>query len=192
LKLSDEGEFGFWRPVAKIYCGWALAQGREIEAGIAQIREGLEEYRESGAAVGWPTFLALLAEAYCKVGQPTSGLEALNEAYTAVKQSGERWSEPELYRLEGELTLKLSQTKRPDTIQQKRAEICFRRAVELAQDQKAKLLELRATINLHRLWATQGKCGESRRRLKEIYGGFTEGLNTPDLIEAAELIEGNT
>jgi hypothetical protein len=51
------------------------------------------------------------------------------------------------------------------------------------------LLELRATISLHRLWATQGKRGESRRQLKELYGWFTEGLDTPDLIEAAQLIE---
>jgi predicted ATPase len=97
LRLSGEGDFGFWRPVAKIYRGCALAQGAEIaemEEGIAQIRGGLEAYRDSGAGVGRPTFLALLAEAYCRVGQPTAGLEALSEAYATVKQSGERWSEP--------------------------------------------------------------------------------------------------
>jgi hypothetical protein len=65
-----------------------------MEEGIAQIRGGLEAYRDSGAGVGRPTFLALLAEAYCRVGQPTAGLEALSEAYATVKQSGERWSEP--------------------------------------------------------------------------------------------------
>jgi predicted ATPase len=189
LKLSSEGDFGSWRPVANIYCGCALAQGAEIEKGIARIREGLEAYRDSGAGVGRPTFLASLAEAYCKAGQPTAGLEALSEAYAAMKQSGERWSEPELYRIEGELALKLSQSKRAETIHQKTAEDCFRRAVEVAQDQNAKLLELRATISLHRLWATQGKRGESRRQLKELYGWFTEGLDTPDLIEAAQLIE---
>jgi predicted ATPase len=189
LKLSGEGDFGFWRPVATIYRGYALAQGEEIEEGIAQIRAGLEAYRDSGNGVGRPTFLAFLAEAYCRAGQPAAGLEALREAYATARQSGERWYESELYRIEGELTLQLSQTRRADTTQQKRAEDCFLRAVEVARDQKAKLLELRATISLHRLWAAQGKRGESRRQLKELYGWFTEGLDTPDLIEAAELIE---
>jgi predicted ATPase len=189
LKLSGEGDFAFWRPVANIYRGCAIAQGPEVEQGIAEIRVGLEALRDSGGGVGRPTFLALLAEAYCKAGQPAAGLEALSEAYATAKQSGERWSESELYRIEGELALKLSQTKRADAIHQKRAEDCFRRAVEVAQDQKAKLLELRATVSLHRLWATQGKHGESRRQLKELYGWFTEGLDTPDLIEAAQLIE---
>jgi predicted ATPase len=189
LKLSGEGDFGSWRPVANIYRGSALAQGPEIEEGIAQIRAGLEEYRDSGAGVGCPTFLALLAEAYCKAGQPAAGLEALSEAYATTRQSGERWYESELYRIEGELTLQLSETKRADATHQQRAEDCFRRAVEVARDQKAKLLELRATISLYRLWAAQGKRSESQPPLKELYGRFTEGLETPDLIEAAQLIE---
>ena len=75
----------------------------------------------------------------------------LGEAYAAVKQSGERWWEPELYHLEGELTLKLSGTQRPQPSHQKRAEDCFLRALEIAHDQKAKLLELRAAVSLNRL-----------------------------------------
>jgi predicted ATPase len=50
-------------------------------------------------------FLALLAEAYGKVGETEQGLATLVEALAQVEQTGERWYEAELYRLRGELTI---------------------------------------------------------------------------------------
>ena len=52
-----------------------------------------------------PHFLALLAEAYGKVGQTEEGLSVLAEALALVDKTGERYYEAELYRLKGELTL---------------------------------------------------------------------------------------
>jgi predicted ATPase len=192
LKLSGDGDFGFWIPVASVFRGWALAHQGEIGEGIAQIREGLEAFRASGGGVGRPSSLASLADACGEAGQPADGLEALAEAYATVKQSGERWWEPELYRLEGELSLNLFGTQRAQPSHQKKAEDCFLRAMEIAHEQKAKLLELRAAVSLHRLWAARGKRDEARGLLEHIYGWFTEGFDTPDLIEAARLIESNT
>ena len=191
MKLSGKSDFGFWRPIALIFRGWALAQGSEIAEGIAEIRENLTAFRASGAKMGLPTFLASLADGYGRAGQPADGLDALGEAYVMVRQSGERWSEPELYRLEGELTLKLSETQRRQLGHQKRAEDCFLRAREIAREQKAKLLELRATVSLNRLWEKSSRADEARLLLEEIYGWFTEGFDSPDLIEAAQLIKSN-
>lgn len=189
LKLADEGDFSFWRPVASIYHGWALAQGPGIEGGIAEICEGLDAIRASGAGSGRPSFLASLAEAYGRGGRVAEALDALSEAYATVKQSAERWSESELYRIEGEVTLKLSGSQRLQATQRKRAEDCFLRAIEIAHDQKAKLLELRATVSLYRLWTSQGKRAEARRRVEEVYRWFTEGFASPDLTEAASLLK---
>jgi adenylate cyclase len=68
-------------------------------------------------------------------------------------------------------------------------EACFRQAIAVARRQAAKSLELRATASLCWLWQQQGKREEGRQRLTEIYGGFTEGFDTPDLIEAKVLLE---
>jgi predicted ATPase len=68
-------------------------------------------------------------------------------------------------------------------------EECFHKAIEIARRQQAKSLELRATINLARLWQQQGKQKEAHQMLAEIYGWFTEGLDTKDLQEAKALIE---
>jgi len=69
------------------------------------------------------------------------------------------------------------------------AEACFLKAIEIAQKQQAKSLELRATMSLVRLWQTQGKHIEAHRRLSEIYNWFTEGFDTKDLQEAKGLLE---
>jgi predicted ATPase len=69
------------------------------------------------------------------------------------------------------------------------AEASFHRAVEVARRQQARSWELRATTSLARLWQKQGKREEARRILAEIYGWFTEGFDTADLIEARTLLE---
>ena len=68
------------------------------------------------------------------------------------------------------------------------AEGYFCKAIEIAQMQQAKSLELRAVMNLARLWQQQGKTSEARQRLAEIYGWFTEGFDTADLQEAQALL----
>jgi len=63
------------------------------------------------------------------------------------------------------------------------------RASEVAARQGARLPELRATVDLGRLWQRQGKAREARALLAPIYGWFTEGFDTADLREAKELLE---
>ena len=69
------------------------------------------------------------------------------------------------------------------------AQACFHKALEVAQRQQAKSLELRATTSLARLWQQQGRSLEEHRMLSEIYGWFTEGFDTKDLQEAKALLE---
>jgi predicted ATPase len=71
---------------------------------------------------------------------------------------------------------------------QSEAEVCLHRAIEIARQQEAKLLELRAVMSLARLWQQQGKKKEARQRLAETYNWFTEGLDTKDLQAAKALL----
>src|SRR5207245_7945269 len=98
--------------------------------------------------------------------------------------AGERYSEAELYRLKGQLTLQKSgvrgpesgvpNTQHPTPSTQAEAEACFLKAIEIAQWQQAKSLELRAVMSLARLRRQQGRQAEARQMLAEIYGWFTE------------------
>jgi predicted ATPase len=133
-----------------------------------------------------PYYLALLAEAYGQAGQPEAGLTCLTEALTLAEATAERWWEAELYRLKGELLLRLSL---PDISQ---ATACFHQALEVARRQQAKSLELRAALSLSRLWQQHGKQDQARQLLTEVYSWFTEGFETPDLQEARVWLEAST
>ena len=112
-----------------------------------------------------------------------AGLTALAEALTLAETTGERWYEPELYRLKGELLLQ------QNSDNQAEAETCLYQAIAIAQNQQAKSLELRATTSLARLWQQQGKQDEAREALAVVYAWFTEGFDTADLQEAKALLD---
>jgi predicted ATPase len=78
--------------------------------------------------------------------------------------------------------------RQPETPQAE-AEACFQQALDVARLQEAKSLELRAAMSLSRLWQQQGKQAEARELLVPVYGWFTEGFDTPDLLEAKVLLE---
>ncbi len=65
----------------------------------------------------------------------------------------------------------------------------MRRATEIARRQEAKSWELRATTSLALLLEKQGRRDEARAMLVEIYGWFTEGFDTSDLIDAKALLD---
>jgi murein L,D-transpeptidase YcbB/YkuD len=85
-------------------------------------------------------------------------------------------------------TLSNTQHPTPSTQAEAAAETCFLKAIDIAQKQQAKSLELRAVMSLARLWQQQGRKQEAQQRLAEIYGWFTEGFDTKDLQEAKALL----
>ena len=107
----------------------------------------------------------------------------LVEALTFADKTGERFYEPELHRLKGELLLQQSSN------HQAEAETCFHHALDVAHNQQEKSLELRAATSLARLWQSQGKHNEARQLLGEVYAWFTEGFDTADLQDAKALLE---
>jgi predicted ATPase len=117
------------------------------------------------------------------LGEPEAGLTALAEALTLADTTGERWYEPELYRLKGELLLQ------QNADYQAEAEDCFHHALDIARNQQAKSLELRAATSLARLWQQQGKRDEARQLLGDVYNWFTEGFDTADLKDAKALLD---
>jgi predicted ATPase/class 3 adenylate cyclase len=183
IVLAMEQGFPIWTARGSILRGWALAQQGQAREGIEQLRQGLIALRTTGAEAMRPYFLALLAEAYGTLRQPEAGLAALAEALTVIGTTGERWDEPELYRLKGALLLQQSADNHAA------AQACFQHALSVARSLQAKSLELRAATSLARLWQRQGKDAAARELLVPIYGWFTEGFDTADLQDAQALLE---
>jgi predicted ATPase len=182
ITVSTEQGLPFWVAAGMFYRGWGLAEQGQSGAGVAQMRQGLDAWRATGAVFYQTSHLALLAEAYGNVEQADEGLHLLAEALALVDKTGERFYEAELHRLKGEL-LKLSSDNQAE------AESCFHHALDIARNQQAKSLELRAVTSLACLWQQQGKRDKARQLLAEIYGWFTEGFDTLDLKEAKALLD---
>jgi serine/threonine protein kinase/predicted ATPase len=161
--------------------GWSLTAQGQTPEGIRQMVEGLNRWRATGALSHRPCQLGLLAEALGHEGRVAEGLTALDEAQSLSAATDERFAEAELHRLRGEL---LRQQMADE------GEACFRQALVVARRQQAKSLELRVAMSWGRLLHELGRNDEARKVLLEAYGGFTEGWDTPDLREAAALLQG--
>ena len=183
IALTTEQEFGYLLMLGEIMRGWGWFVQGQGEAGVAHIRQGLNAMRDEGAEIFRPHFVALWVNAYNTQGQIDEGLEAVGEALADGHNTGQRYYEAELHRLEGELLLKRAL---PDT---RRVEACFQQALSVARPQQAKSLELRAATSLAKLWQSQGKHQEAYDLLAPVYEWFTEGFDTADLIDAKTLLD---
>ena len=109
--------------------------------------------------------------------------DAIEEAQKHAGTGEERFWHAELLRLKGELLLRQSDQS------VHAAEECFCEALRIAQDQKAKMLELRAATSLARLWRKLNKLEDAKRILHAVYSRFTERVDNFDLIEAKTVLE---
>jgi transcriptional regulator with AAA-type ATPase domain/tetratricopeptide (TPR) repeat protein len=122
--------------------------------------------------------LVLMAELLSEVGDIERGLTIL-DAITADYRNTILGSE--IRRIRGHLLLR--RDKRDDSERE------FRHAIDLARHRSQRMLELRATMSLARLWQQTGRRSEACQILGEIYGSFTEGLDTTDLRVANALLD---
>ena len=183
MALATEHGLVGWAPSGAILHGWAVADGGETLAGIAELRQGLAAKEAIGVLQHTPTGLGLLAGLSIAIQNSGEALSVLDEALARVNRLEERWFEAELYRLKGDALLILSPERAAE------AEACYHQALAVARDQGASLWELRAATSLARLWRNQSRRAEARDLLAPVYGWFTEGFGTADLKDAKALLD---
>jgi DNA-binding SARP family transcriptional activator/predicted ATPase len=163
-----------YHAIGMIYTGFAQVQQGEPTAGLVQMQRGLDLVKQTHVILYLPFCLALLAEAYRQAGQTAQALSVVDEAISLAEQTGETWWQAELLHLRGQLLLATGAV--PGDV-----EVFYQHAIQVARQQAAKSLELRAVTSLAHLWQQQGRFAEAYQMLAEIYGWFTEGFDTADL-----------
>jgi predicted ATPase len=181
MDLAAEQAFTFVSALGLVIRGWALTTVGRIEEGIRTMRQGIASTRDAGSRI--PYQLALLAEAYIKVGDSEEGLRLVEEALAWSDKTGERHWDVEIHRIKGELLLTQSLNNQAEAV------TCFQQAMTIAQSQSAKSWELRASTSLARLWQQQGQPQEAHDLLAPVYHWFTEGFDTADLKDAKMLLD---
>lgn len=183
IAIASSKGFPFWLAAGKVSHGWAIARLGQADEGLAEVREGAEFIRLSGARQSIPWSLMLLAETLEQTGRIEEGLDALTEALNEERRATSKWLTANLLRLRGELLL------RQGDVNESQSEACFRQAIAVAQDQGAKSWELRATESLCRLYIRHGRQEEACAMLAEICDWFTEGWDEPGLRAAKTLLD---
>jgi predicted ATPase len=181
VAVTTERGFRHWGSQGAIYRGWAKVENGCVSEGLSSLRSGSSAYRATGAEVWTTHHMALLAKACEIAGQIQEALTLLDKALQTAGRTGERWIEAELNRHKGQLLLRQGD---PEA-----AEKLYRKALSIAEEQEAKLWELRAAVSLARLRRDQGCRAEARDLLGPVYGWFTEGFDTADLKEAKTLLD---
>jgi predicted ATPase len=184
MLLAEAHGLVFLGAMASIFEGWVGTREGELDEGMAQMRRGLAAQLATGAELAGPYWLWLLAEVCQRRGAVGEGLALLDDADATVELTHDRYWEAEIHRLRGRLLLATAEPAAPAS-----AEACYRRALDVARRQGARSLELRAAVSLSRLWQAADRHDEARVLLAPVYERFTEGLDHPDLREAAALLD---
>ena len=172
-----------WNAAARVAAGETGA--------VADLLAGLAIVAETGFQLGGPAMFVVLGEAYVAAGQLDEARGAVETGLAVAAQTGQLFWDAELHRLQGECLLAQevkSQNEKGKNQNLTEAEECFHRALDIARAQRAKSMELRAATSLARLWRDQGKRVAARDLLAPLYGWFTEGFDTRDLVDAKALL----
>jgi predicted ATPase/DNA-binding SARP family transcriptional activator len=179
--LTREYQAPYYHAWASILVHFAQAWQKPNAARVVSLRQAIRAFTDSGAHLRMPYYLSLLARACYRAGELAEGLSILDQAMAASQQNSERWWDAELERLRGELLW--AQSADAGQIQ-----ATFQRAIDIAQAQQAKSLELRAAMSLARWWQAHSRAAEAKQLLTSLYGWFTEGFDTSDLQTAQAII----
>lgn len=164
-----------------VYRGWALSMLGEPTEGLRLVREGIER----AAAIGYRTWhshtAVLLAECEWRSGDLAKAFSTLELGKVEIARTGERFLLADLYRLQAELHIATDGIGLATGL--------FQKAIRIAQQKKARLLELRAATGLARLWAQAGRTPEARALLVPIIDGFEGSPDFADLSAARSVTQ---
>jgi class 3 adenylate cyclase/predicted ATPase len=179
---SVDHDIGYWRTFSALLSGWLHGRAGELELGTTRLEESLDAYLASGSRLGLPTFYILLADLRLAAGDWRRALDVLRAGEEFIEETGERFSESELFRFKGRALMA------GDSPDPHGATAAYERAVGAAREQNAKLLELRAAT---RLAAHQRRLGEDCTALDQLVAlcdWFAPESELPDVVRARTLV----
>lgn len=184
LAICDAHGFSAYGVVCHFLHAWAIgSQGRARE-GLAETDRAIEAMDASGNLLAYPMCLGIKSLLSAEVGAIDEARGFVDEAITIVERTDERLWESALHCIRGDLFL------RGHHRDENAARAAYEHAIAIAQSREARSDELRASLHLAQLLVHRGARVEAYSRLAPVFGWFTEGSETPDLVDARRLLDG--
>lgn len=181
VEVAGQYSLPQWLGFAELWLGWALGRLGQRAEGLALLQMAQRRLRDTGAILFTVMSNCVLAEASVLAGRPETALEHLAAAQEHAERNGEGFMLAEIHRLHATALCALNGPA-------SECEGQFRTALGIAQRQGAKTWELRAAVNLARLWRDQSRITDAHDVLAPVYASFTEGFDTADQKDAKALL----
>jgi class 3 adenylate cyclase/tetratricopeptide (TPR) repeat protein len=182
LGLAREHTMPLYVAAGTYLNGLAKWRAGDREGGLAEMHRGWTLLHENDCYLCEPFWGKQVAIANAAAGQFETGLEILRELIAWTEQSGQRWLDAELHRVQGELLL------RRDPPNPSSAENAFNKALDIARSQQTKTFELRSAVGLSRLYIKDGRAAAVSAMLAPVLADFDAGRDIPEIEEAEKLL----
>ena len=161
-----------------------LGPGRKVDPkALAAFTNGLEAAKAIGARRLEAMHLGLAAEAQSRAGKHANAKATIAEAFSSFESRPDTPFLVDLHRRRAAIALRAKATATAVAITD------LERALAVSREQETPSLELRAARDLARLWAERSDRQQALDLLAPVYDRFTEGFDTPDLVEAKALLD---
>ena len=184
--LTSQHKMPIWEVIGRLSSAVLESMTNPSHETVIELRSVLVDFASmTPNSMFFPMYWAgFLAENYLAIGEPAKALVANEMGFELAEASGEHWTDSELLRVRGVALARRDGVKGNDE-----AETSLRRAIDDARSRSAKSFELRAATSLADFLREQGHTIVAHEALAPIYGWFTEGFGTPDLIDARALLD---
>jgi adenylate cyclase len=91
LHIAEEQGLRLWMGWCGVMHGWALADGGELDAGVAEMSRGVDAARDLGHELCHSYYLALLVDVLLRAGRVSEAVQRLEEAERLVSVNDERF-----------------------------------------------------------------------------------------------------
>jgi predicted ATPase len=184
INVSTANNSSLYRMWARGLEATLLIKGGEFASGLTILRAVLDTIAETGWTINHPELLGLAAEGLAGMGRRAEALATVDQALARAKANGGPEFVAELFRLKGEFFLQGT-----DEQADAAAEACFVESLTVAEEQSALFWQLRTAMSLARLKERLGREDDARQGLALVYGRFTEGFATADLLAAKRMLD---
>jgi DNA-binding winged helix-turn-helix (wHTH) protein/predicted ATPase len=180
--IARDQDFRLLLAWSSAFEGWAAAMEGSRQEALSRIVDAMTDARNTGTDWCMPHVAGVAAEACLVSGRIADGLDRGEEGLQIAVRTGERFWQPELLRLKGEL-----QIARDPQGAKGEAEQVFRDAIADARSQGAALLALRAAVSLGRTLIREGRGNEAPSVIRELLVKLDQ-CNGRDIDEARTLM----
>jgi class 3 adenylate cyclase/tetratricopeptide (TPR) repeat protein len=183
VEIVNRHHVFYWECFTEALLGWASARTGAVEKGLARLQRSWEIRDRMQTRIWGPFFRISEAEILLQNQRSDEAIALLDLAAAEADATGQHYGEAEGFRVRA--CARLSQSASLAEV-----EALFQRGLATARRQNARLFELRTATSLAQVWRDVGRVDDARTLLAPVYGWFTSGHNTVDLIQARAVLDG--